>query len=360
MMSNPIGLYIHVPFCVKKCPYCDFYSVEMNTKNQGDTSSPSLSSRPADYTRSVIRNLTRYNETYNTIYFGGGTPSLLSELAKAVLATARYTDDAEITFECNPETVTEQTLTTLRNAGVNRLSFGVQSLDDNELSALGRIHNSGRAEQAIRLASSLGFENISADLMLGIPHQTPSSLTHTIEKLRSLPITHISAYMLKIEPDTRFGKTPPIIPDEDEQANLYLQAVQQLEESGFLQYEISNFAKKGYESRHNLKYWHCEEYIGIGPAAHSFYKGKRYAVPRDLIAFVRSDTQPEEYTDISPDNTEEHILLGLRLTEGIPLTPELTERLTLIPKHLYKVENNRLSLTPEGFLVSNEIISLLI
>lgn len=346
MMNKPIGLYIHVPFCVKKCPYCDFYSGEIT--------------KTAEYTSAVLRNLSRYTETFDTIYFGGGTPSLLPEIAREVLRAVTLTPNAEITFECNPETVTDKTLLALKNAGVNRLSFGVQSLDDNELAALGRIHSAERAEEAIRLAHNLGFENISADLMLGIPRQTEQSLNRTLERLTSLPITHISAYMLKIEPRTAFGKNPPSVPDEDEQAALYLQAVSRLSESGFSQYEISNFAKAGYESRHNLKYWRCEEYIGIGPAAHSYYGGKRFAVPRDLAAFIEGEAQPVELTDDHPDQAEERVMLGLRLTEGIPLTAELSERLSLIPKHLYKTENNRLSLTPEGFLVSNEIISILI
>ena len=346
MKSNPIGLYIHVPFCVKKCPYCDFYSGEIT--------------KTAEYTSAVLRNIARFNERYDTVYFGGGTPSLLPSLAGEVLRAAAHTQDAEITFECNPETVTEAALRELKAAGVNRLSFGVQSLDDTELAALGRIHSAKRAEEAIRLAYNLGFENISADLMLGIPSQTEQSLSRTIEQLTALPITHISAYMLKIEPRTAFGKSPPEIPDEDAQAALYLQAVSRLSESGFSQYEISNFAKAGYESRHNLKYWRCEEYIGIGPAAHSYYGGKRFAVPRDLAAFIEGEAQPEKLTDDHPDQAEERIMLGLRLTEGIPLTADLTERLSLIPKHLYKTENNRLSLTPEGFLVSNEIISILI
>lgn len=346
MKSKPIGLYVHVPFCVQKCPYCDFYSGKIT--------------KTADYTSAVLRNLSRYPEIFDTVYFGGGTPSLLPEIAKEVLRTVSHTQDAEITFECNPETVTDSTLLTLKNAGVNRLSFGVQSLDDRELSALGRIHTAAKAVQTIRRAYDLGFENISADLMLGIPHQTEDSLKRTIDELVSLPITHISAYMLKLEPNTAFGKNPPEIPDEDVQAALYLQTVNRLAASGFAQYEISNFAKSGYESRHNLKYWRCEEYVGVGPAAHSYYGGKRYAVPRDLAAFIESEAQSEIPTDDHPNPTEERIMLGLRLTEGIPLTSELSERLPLIPKHLYKTENNRLSLTTEGFLVSNEIISILI
>ncbi len=345
-MSKPTGLYIHVPFCVKKCPYCDFYSGELRNKSE--------------YISAVLRNLRRFPEMYDTVYFGGGTPSLCHTVAGEVLSNVRLSENAEITFECNPETVDCYVFEDLKKAGVNRLSFGVQSLNDSELSALGRIHSAGRAEGMLYEAAKHGFTNVSADLMLGVPQQTRQSLVATIDRLCGLPVTHISAYMLKIEPNTAFGKNPPVVPDDDEQAELYLLAVSELEKRGFRQYEISNFAKEGYESRHNLKYWHCEEYIGIGPSAHSFYKGVRYAVPRSLADFIESDVQPEVPTETDPDSEEEHILLGLRLTEGIPLTDEIRDRLPLIPKNLYRTDGERLSLTPEGFLVSNNIISMLI
>ncbi len=347
-MSKPIGLYVHMPFCVKKCPYCDFYSV------------PSSGWKTKEYEAAVIRNLKRYGLRYDTVYFGGGTPGLFPYQIGKILEAADFTKDAEITVECNPDSVDEPALELLKKSGVNRLSFGVQSLSIEELSALGRTHHPERAKAMIRRAAGLGFENISADLMLGIPHQTEQSLSRTIKELCELPITHVSAYILKIEPNTVFGKKPPELPDEDAQAALYLKAVEQLAASGFAQYEISNFAKPGYESRHNLKYWRCEEYVGIGPAAHSYFGGKRYAVPRSLARFLENEAQPEEITDGAPDREGERIMLGLRLTEGIPLTSELSERLERIPKHLYKTENGRLALTPEGFLVSNEIISLLI
>ena len=347
-MNKPVGLYIHVPFCVKKCPYCDFYSQRL--------------SHSKEYIAAVLRNLHRYDETYDTVYFGGGTPSVLPQIAGKVLKNIRLADNAEITFECNPETVDHYTLDELAFAGVNRLSFGVQSLNDTELSALGRIHSADRARNIIQEAARCGFSNISADLMLGIPHQTRRSLVETIDSLCALPITHVSAYMLKIEPNTAFGKSPPPVPDEDEQAEMYLLAVRELEKRGFMQYEISNFAKPGYESRHNLKYWHCEEYIGIGPAAHSFYDGRRFAVPRDLEDFLCSHKQREQTTDKHPNIREESIMLGLRLTEGISeeLWRPLEKALKRIPKHYYRIDGGRLSLTAEGFLLSNEIISLLL
>lgn len=345
-----IGLYIHVPFCRKKCPYCDFYSVGYREE---------LAEQYAD---AVIRNLRYYNEEYDTVYFGGGTPILMARHIPRILAEVDRTASAEITVECNPLEMDEETLEILHGCGVNRLSVGVQSAVDTELRALGRTHTFEQALEAVLTAQRVGFYDISADIMIGTPGQTAETLNYTIGELGSLPITHISAYMLKIEPNTVFGKKPPVLPDEDETAELYLKAVRGLKSQRFIQYEISNFARRGMTSRHNLKYWRRGEYLGIGAAAHSFYKGKRFAVKRDLREFIESEHQIEVITDDAPDEIEERIMLSLRVSEGIP--KELWERvkggLPLIPKQYYKIENDRLSLTAEGFLVSNEIISTLL
>ena len=279
-----------------------------------------------------------------------------------ILAEVRRTCSAEVTVECNPREMDRETLGILRGVGVNRLSVGVQSAIDTELKFLGRTHTYEQAEQAIMTAHEVGFNDISADIMLGIPEQDINSLTYTINRLSALPITHVSAYLLKIEPSTVFAKKPPILPDEDETVKLYLNAVQELETQRFIQYEISNFARRGMTSRHNLKYWRREEYLGIGAAAHSFYKGKRFAVARNLREFVESEHQIEIITDDDPNETEEKIMLGLRLSEGIekPLWERVQGAFPLIPKRYYKIENERLSLTAEGFLVSNEIISTLL
>ena len=308
----------------------------------------------------VVRNLKRYPEQFDTVYFGGGTPALISGKISDILREVRFSEDAEITVECNPDVVNENVLAELKNAGVNRLSFGVQSLNERELAALGRLHGAESARKAILLARELGFENISADLMLGVPQQTVNSLAQTIDELCALPITHVSAYLLKIEPNTPFGKNPPETPDDDGQAELYLAAVELLEKRGFRQYEISNFAKLGFESRHNLIYWRAEEYVGIGAAAHSYYNGKRFAVPRNLAEFLESDAQREIVTDENPDKYEEKVMLGLRLREGIPLDERLEKRLRLVPREYFQVEGGRISLTPRGFLVSNEIITTLL
>lgn len=349
MMSNSRGLYIHVPFCLSKCPYCDFYSVPFSQKTA------------REYSEAVIRNLTRYDEPFRSVYFGGGTPILLAPYMADILKNIRTESGAEITAEANPCMCVPKTLEQLRAAGVNRLSIGVQSLDGGELAALGRRHSAEEAVRAVNSAKSAGFDDISADIMLAIPKQNQNSLRGTISRLAELPLTHISAYLLKLEQGTPFGQSPPIIPDEDEAAELYLSAVDMLAEHGFMQYEISNFAKKGFESRHNLIYWRREEYLGIGPAAHSFYNGKRFAVPRDIQKFIGSPSQEEIITDDSPDEAEEHIMLGLRLSEGIPeeLWKPHEQKLRFIPKEYYNIKNGRLALTPRGFLLSNEIIALL-
>lgn len=352
------GLYIHVPFCRKKCPYCDFYSVGFNPEKNPEFSND-LAEKYAD---AVIRNIRHYNEKYDTVYFGGGTPILLARQIPRILAGINYTSGAEITVECNPLEMNEETLKILFDCGVNRLSVGVQSVSNSILKKLGRTHKFEQAKQAILIANRVGFCDISVDLMLGVQGSDHATLVYTILQLRELPITHISAYMLKIEPNTVFGKNPPPLPDEDEAAKMYLAAVRMFKNSGFDQYEISNFAKGGMTSRHNLKYWRRDEYIGIGAAAHSFYNGRRFEVARNLREFINSDHQIELITDGNPNELEEKIMLGLRLTEGIPeeLYSRVQDGLPLIPNEYYKLENGRLSLTPRGFLVSNEIIATLL
>ena len=344
------GLYIHIPFCRRKCLYCDFYSVALED------------GLAQSYTAAVIRNIKAYGGEFDTVYFGGGTPILLAPYLGEMLRAADIAEGAEITAEANPCEMTDEALETLLKAGVNRISVGVQSLCDNELHSLGRRHDSDTAEKAILRAKAAGFADISADLMLGVPQQTAESLSETLSRMTALPVTHISAYMLKVEQNTPFGRNTPMLPDEDETADMYIQTVQALAKHGFHQYEISNFAKDGCECRHNLKYWHAEKYLGIGPAAHSFLDGRRFGVARDLDAFLAAERQAEQVTEEAPDPVEERIMLGLRLSEGIPETlwRPRGSALKRIPKQYYRIDNGRLSLTAEGFLLSNEIISILL
>ena len=350
MMSDR-GLYIHVPFCVQKCPYCDFYSAA----GAGDLRQ--------DYARAVVRNLRHYPEQFDTVYFGGGTPNLIAEYMADILSAVNAAPGAEISAECNPASADTGTLRAMRSAGINRISAGVQSLQDGELKKLGRLHDSAQAEELILAAKEAGFDSISADVMLGIPGQTSESLADTIERLAGLPVQHISAYMLTLEPETPFGKNPPPdMADDEKMADLYALCQELCEKHGFAQYEISNFAREGFRCRHNLKYWRDEEYLGIGPAAHSFYGGKRFAVPRSLRGFIDSERQPVEITDDCPGDYDERVMMGLRISEGIPeeLYKPIESALRLIPAEYYRLANGRLRLTGKGFPVYNYIVSLLL
>ena len=361
------GLYLHIPFCARKCPYCDFYSVRFDRR------------LVCDYTDALVRNIRHLAdaETHiDTIYFGGGTPSLLScSQVESILSAAAASfslHDPEVTLEANPCTADVQKLDGYRRAGVNRLSFGVQSANDSELSLLGRLHNFERAEKAVFDAAAAGFDNISCDLMLGTAGQTLQSLANSVDALCALPIKHISAYMLKIEKGTPYdcGEMRNASADDELMSEMYLQTVENLASAGFVQYEISNFAKPGFESRHNLKYWTGESYIGLGASAHSFFGGKRYACPNDVNAFVSSDVQQNTVTDEAPDALEEYLMLGLRLTKGVSLAhlqklgadaAALKKTAQQLSQHgLVSFCGERFSLTPKGFLLSNSIISELL
>ncbi|MGN1113575.1 MAG: radical SAM family heme chaperone HemW [Oscillospiraceae bacterium] len=361
------GIYVHVPFCAKKCGYCDFYSVAYS-RGLVD-----------EYVDAVCRNIRKY--AYNgisadTLYFGGGTPSLLEpEQLERIIFAARTSfglqENVEITLEANPCTVNLQKLSGYKKAGINRISLGVQSADDKQLKKLGRLHNFEVAESAVYNSKKAGIDNISCDIMLGIPDQSMNSLVQTINLIAELPITHISAYMLKIEEGTLFDceSIKKSVADDDLLSDMYLKTVELLEEKGFAQYEISNFAKSGFESRHNLKYWQGKDYIGIGPGAYSFYKGKRFYVPEDAEKFVRDEFQTELDDDNFSDKLEEYIMLSLRLTSGAEfekiealggknLRDDILRKAKELEKAGYcKVSSRAVSLTPKGFLVSNSIIA---
>lgn len=362
---STLGIYIHVPFCGKKCGYCDFYSVCYN-KEQAEL-----------YVSAVIRNLRRrsdHSRVTDTLYFGGGTPSLLTpaqigSIITEVRRSFELSPEAEITLEANPNTLTREKLSELRKAGINRLSVGVQSMRDEELKLLGRTHTASRAEKAVLDAAEAGFDNISCDLMIGLPEQSAESLEYSIDRLADLPIQHISAYILKIEEGTPFdcGEIRSILPDDDISAELYLKMVDKLRRKGFEQYEISNFSRPGYESRHNCRYWKCLDYIGIGPSAHSCNGGKRYAAYPDLERFIGSESQPEYVTDEAPCGFEEFAMLRLRLAEGLHLRDveahrsEIEKKIPGLEKAGYvSFDGETVALTAKGFLMSNSVIEYLI
>lgn len=357
-----IGLYVHIPFCAGKCPYCDFYSFVGNELKY-DLYTKNTEEKILQWGRKLKRNA-------DTLYFGGGTPSILgAERLVHLLQTANsvFGDNiSEITAEVNPEKK-DFDFEFLRKGGFNRISIGLQSANDNELSALGRLHDSNTAKLCIEKAKSAGFENISLDLMIAVPYQTYDSLKYSVEFCVNSGAKHISAYILKIEERTPFAKMRDKIKfyDDDMQADMYEYLCSLMKEYGYNHYEISNFAKDGYESRHNLKYWLDEEYIGIGASAHSFIDGKRFYYPRNIQSFFN-----DEITDDgNGGNPEEYIMLGLRLSRGIVFkefynrygysvpTKYINKAKELSKYNLTEVDENRICLTEKGFLLSNQIIS---
>ena len=363
-IMNPIGLYLHIPFCNGKCPYCDFYSV--SPENEKLTA----------YVDALCREIDKADCIYNTVYFGGGTPSLIgSDNIAKIMGHIRRTPDCEATLECNPSDTgnadSSFDFSVVAKSGINRISMGLQSADDFERKILGRRGGCDDVERAIARAKKAGIDNISLDLMLGIPNQTEESLKKSIEFCKNSGAKHVSAYILKIEEGTPFYiiKNTLDLPDEDKTCDLYLSAVEHLRNAGYNQYEISNFSEKGYESRHNLRYWHCEEYLGIGASAHSFANGKRFYYERSIDDFI-SGIPPVD--DGEGGDEEEYIMLALRLSEGLVFekfrnrfgknVPEETiKKARALEKHgLVNVDENSVSLTVKGYLISNSIITELI
>lgn len=362
------GIYIHIPFCKRKCPYCDFYSFKAE-EFQKDS-----------YLKAVLLCLDKWKDKVkdkiDTVYFGGGTPSVFgAERISQVLAHIKseydVTDDAEITVECNPSGVTEDFFIEIKSSGVNRISMGMQSAVDKERLSLGRISDRTQVEKAVSMAKLAGIDNISLDIMLGVPHQTIESLDESIDFLLSQDIYHISAYMLKVEEGTPFGEMGEklVLPDEDAVSEMYLHASRLLSSAGYSHYEISNFAKEGKKSRHNTRYWLGEDYIGIGPSAHSFLGGERFYYERDFGSFISG---AEPVSDGFGGDKDEYIMLRLRLSEGLDFEEyekkfgEKIEKASIDRMKKYEkaglviIDDKGIRLTAEGFLLSNVIIGEMI
>ena len=351
-----IGLYIHIPFCRKKCNYCDFYSVG------------GADSVPAEYIAALKREITAHQPfACATVYFGGGTPSLLSpQQVSEILSWLDIVPGAEITLEANPDTLSYEKLAGFRSAGVNRLSIGVQTVYNSSLQTLGRIHDADKAALAFKNAKAAGFENISGDLMIGLDNYSYDEMFATIDFLKEAGATHISAYMLKIEEGTPFYyDTPKNLADEEQMADYYLAACKRLADYGYSQYEISNFCLPDYHSRHNTIYWKLEDYLGIGPGAHSCMAGQRFYYPRDLKTFI---AEGKTVADGTVD-ADDYIMLSLRLASGLNFET-LKEKWSLVPNdyvkrklEIYKnggfieYDGTTVSLTPQGFLAENIIAS---
>lgn len=366
-MSNTIGIYIHIPFCRSKCPYCDFFSMRGNI-NEYKKYVEILKDKIIYWSKMI-------NKTVNTVYIGGGTPSVLGDelifdIIKCVKDNFNVTDNAEITIEVNPSSGKFMEFSRLKKIGLNRVSLGLQSTNNNELKQLGRIHSSDDVENTITLIKSADIYNISLDIMLGVPEQTIESLKNTIDFCVKSDVKHISSYILKIEENTYYYKkiNKYRFPDEESVSDLYLFAVDYLDKNGFKQYEISNFSKSGYESKHNLKYWNLDDYIGIGPSAHSFVDKKRFYYGRSVEDFKNNIIINDGF---GGDN-EEYIMLKLRLKSGLNineykkafgenLSKDFFDKVDLYCKSGYlSFKDDTVSFTPKGFLVSNSIISELI
>ena len=366
-MSDNIGVYIHIPFCRSKCYYCDFFSEK--AKEEDFDKYTALLKERIKYWGNISK------ETVSSVYIGGGTPSILGaerlcDILTAVEKSFKVSSEAEITVEVNPESGKSLDFNKLRKVGFNRISIGMQSSHESELKALGRIHSPEDVRITVKAAKDGGFKNISLDIMMGIPNQTLTSLKKSIDFCAFCGVTHVSSYILKIEPGTKLysEKEKLSLPSEDETAELYLSAVDYLERLGYNQYEISNFAVPTFESRHNTLYWKCGEYIGIGPSAHSFYKGKRFHYERDIKQFAENIT----VEDGTGGNEEEYIMLSLRLKTGL-VFKEYEERYNKVLSPVFKSkikkytetgflegDDNHVCFTPKGFLVSNSIICDLI
>ena len=356
-LTEPIGLYLHIPFCKKRCTYCNFYSSFLNEELMDK------------YTASLIAEIKKWggaiHRPIDTVYLGGGTPALLNHRLKPILDSVRdnfsLDSSAEITLEINPANNIEEILQNAKNAGVNRISIGVQSGIDRELKLLGRTHSSLDAENVVKTARAFKFNNISVDLMLGLPESNLDTLKQSLDFLMHLDPDHISAYILKIEPNTAFfaHSNTLNLPDDDMQAEQYLYMCRFLKELGFRHYEISNFCKKNMQSRHNTKYWRCEEYLGLGASAHSFLEGKRFYYPNDLKAFI-DGCNP--IPDGEGGDIGERIMLALRLDEGYEFKDEingrLLEKLQIFRQNgLVCLQGRHLKLTERGMLVSNTVIT---
>lgn len=372
-MADKLGIYIHIPFCRSKCDYCDFYSLAGRDDRMDQYQKALLSH---------IRETAPLAQDFpvDTIYIGGGTPSYygakrLKELLGVVHKLYKVEKDAEVTVECNPDSVDVKSLKILRKAGVNRLSMGMQSAIACELERIHRIHTPQQVNEAATAARKAGFTNLSLDLIYGLPGQTMDSWKDTVEHALSLIPQHLSCYGLKVEEGTPLAARVAqgeVLPDDDQQADLYLWTVGRLERAGYPQYEISNFAKPGFASRHNLRYWLTQPYIGFGPGAHSDFGGRRYSFVRDLDAYIQGVLQGGDIIDESEiipkrERCGEYLMLRLRTVQGIneqeyrstyfmdfaPLQARLEQ---FRAQGWAEQTDGRWHFTPKGFLLSNQLI----
>ncbi len=369
MKADPIGLYVHIPFCVKKCNYCDFCSFAIDDRK--------------DYIDALCREIDGYkgkNISVDTIFFGGGTPSLLSadeffQISRHIKDSFEVLDNAEFTLEANPKTLNKENLSAYIKSGVNRISMGLQSIHENELKILGRIHNFNDFLDTYKMVINSGIDNINIDLMYGIPDQTLDSFKQTLMSVLSLRPSHISLYGLILEKGTKFYESKESLnfPSEDEECDMYFFAQKIMQKFGFNHYEISNYSKQGMESHHNLKYWRDEEYIGLGLSAYSYFEGKRFGNTTSFADYLAGKNRIAFKEFIDKENEAyEYVMLHTRLKEGFSFSDYINRfgvdfvsgREELISKfeksgHII-ISNGRLSFTDKGMYVSNSLLTELI
>ena len=376
-MMEKLGIYIHIPFCAGKCGYCDFYSLA-----GCDHMMPDYHQALLQHIHESESAILRYD--VDSVYFGGGTPSYygaerIADIFNMLKLNGNVMVDSEVTCEVNPDSTDPEMLKLLRREGINRLSIGAQSANDDLLKLIGRRHTFRQVRKAVSDARDAGFENISLDLMYGLPSQTKNDWADTLAKAIELKPEHISCYALKLEPGTKmyneyFGS--PIIPDDDTQADMYCYAAEMLGKYGFAQYEISNFAVRGYESRHNIKYWTLEDYLGFGPGAHSCMGNQRFSYIRNLKEYIdRMDTGEDlidERETVTPlERAVEYIMLAMRMTNGISEKEYRTKTqcdwrpiigvLKIFEEKGWAVqEEDRWHFTVPGFLISNTLIGIML
>ncbi len=369
--NSPMEIYIHIPFCIRKCDYCDFLSGPSGPKEQ------------ADYVQALLREIQAVEEgegrSVSSIFIGGGTPSVLDErllgdILKEIRNRFKIEECAEITIEVNPGTANIGKLQAYREMGINRLSIGLQSPQDRELKILGRIHNYEQFLETYQEARTVGFDNINIDLMSAIPDQTYEGWVKNLRTVAELEPEHISAYSLIVEEGTPFAARKLNLPDEDTEYNMYEATAQILKEYGFEQYEISNYARKGRKCRHNVGYWTRQDYLGFGLGASSLYGKERFANTADMKKYLENSKNPEKIREKEPsltreDEMAEFMFLGLRMTKGISKADfqrcfgctiesvygEVLEKYESMELLLEK--DGRIFLSREGIHVSNSIMA---
>ncbi len=376
-MKPRLGIYIHIPFCASKCSYCDFYSLA-GCEEQMPNYHQALIAHLEESARGIR------NYEVDSVYFGGGTPSYygaehLLEIFDVLKRNGNVRMDAEVTVECNPDSMRFKDLRLLRQEGVTRLSVGVQATNNDLLKLIGRRHTFQQAELAFSAARKAGFDNISLDLIYGLPSQTKSDWAESLARIVEMHPEHISCYGLKLEEGTpmyREYKNSPVLPSEDEQADMYSYAAEMLERYGYRQYEISNFCAPGFESLHNLKYWNLDDYMGFGPGAHSCVGNLRYSFVKDLKRYIsgveRKVSIIDEYQLVDPlERSVEYLMLSMRTNRGVS-EEDYRIRTQSDWKPIHRVlqafaekgwaeqTDGRWHFTVPGFLISNTLIGILL